>query len=132
MNEILATAHRLGTLIGSHPAVASYRELTRQLDLDISARSLLGQFEQLMEMLAQKEANMQPIEIAEKQQMQTLQQSIQMHPLIKKLSLAERDYRLVMQKVQETINGGLTGQAAPAEAAGAGEVAAAPSKIILE
>ena len=103
-NEILNASTKLGALIGTHPAVASYRELTRQLDLDVSARTLLGQFEQLMETLAMKEANMQPIEIAEKQQMKTLEQSIAIHPLLKKLMAAQVEYMEMMRKVQECIN----------------------------
>ena len=50
--DITNAAARLGNLIGEHPAVKAYRELARQLDLDVGARNLLGQFEQLMEALA--------------------------------------------------------------------------------
>ena len=82
VKRILTQAIGLGNIIGEYPAVKSYRELTRQLELDVGARNLLGQFEQLMETLAMKEAQMQPIEIAEKQMAQSLQQSIQIHPLL--------------------------------------------------
>jgi len=126
---ITNAAARLGNLIGEHPAVKSYRELGRQLDLDIGARNLLGQFEQLMEMLAMKESQGQPIEIAEKQQAQSLQQSIQIHPLLQKLVAAQQEYMELMKQVQETINGGINGQIH-----GTPEGPAAPpaSKIILE
>ena len=131
LNEILAAAKRLGGMIGSHPAVSTYREVTRQLELDIGARNLLGQFEQLMEMLAMKEANMQPIEIAEKQQVQQLQQSIAIHPLLKRLMQSQQEYMEVMKKVQESINGGLAGQPG-AEATAEMEAEKPASKIILE
>ena len=131
-NEIFAQAAHLGRLIGSHPAVQTYREVTRQLDLDINARNLLGQFEQLMEMLAMKEANMQPIEISEKKQAEQLQQSIALNPLLKRLMTAQVEYMELMKTVQSNINDGLTGKA-PAPAVGDGSPAAepAPSKIIL-
>ena len=125
LNEILTAAGGLGRLIGSHPNVATYRELVRQLELDVSAQNLLGQFQQLMEALSMKEAGGQPIEIAEKRQAEQLQQSMAMHPLLKKLAAAQAEYMQVMEKVQQAINAGLSGQGAPAAPA------AAPSKIIL-
>ncbi len=129
-NDVLSLATRLGNLIGSHPAVANYRSLTRQLDLDITARDLLGQFETLMETLAMKEQAMQPIEIAEKQQLQSLQQSIAIHPLLQRLMAGQREYMELMQKVQEAINAGVAKPEAVAELPA--EKAAPASKIILE
>jgi cell fate (sporulation/competence/biofilm development) regulator YlbF (YheA/YmcA/DUF963 family) len=131
-NAVLNQATNLGQLIGSHPAVQQYRELTRQLDLDITARNLVGQFEQLMETLAMKEANMQPIEIAEKQQAERLQQSIALHPLLKKMMVAQAEYMDLMKKVQEHINQGVSKPAAEAAPEGGTTAPAAPSKIILE
>ena len=127
--DITNAAARLGNLIGEHPAVKAYRELARQLDLDVGARNLLGQFEQLMEALAMKEASGQPIEIGEKQQAQSLQQSIQIHPLLQRLMAAQQEYVELMKQVQETINAGITGQVkGPPE----GVPAAPVSKIILD
>lgn len=132
--EVMAAATKLGNLIGAHPSVQSYRELTRQLDLDISARTLLGQFEQTMEQLAMKEANGQPIEISDKQTVERLQQSIALHPLLKKLMAAQVEYMDLMRKVQETINGALSGRngPAPAQPTVDGPAPSSPSKLILE
>jgi cell fate (sporulation/competence/biofilm development) regulator YlbF (YheA/YmcA/DUF963 family) len=128
-NQVMEAATKLGGLIGTHPSVQSYRELTRQMDLDISARTLLGQFEQMMENLAQKEASGMPIEVADKRNVEQLQQSIAIHPLLKKLMAAQVEYMDLMRKVQETINEGLSkAPSAGAEAA----PAAAPSKILLD
>lgn len=131
-NEVLANATKLGNLIGAHPAVATYRTLTRQLDLDVTARDLLGQFEGLMEQLAYKEQTMQPIEIAEKQKLQSLQQSIAIHPLLQKLMAGQREYMELMQKVQEAINAGVAQPASGAASIEAEAKPATPSKIILE
>ena len=128
-NDVMTQATHLGQLIGAHPAVQQYRELTRQLDLDITARNLVGQFEQLMETLSMKEQNMQPIEIAEKQQAERLQQSIALHPLLKKMMIAQAEYMDLMKKVQEHINQGVS---KPAVEAAPGAAPAAPSKIILD
>ena len=129
INDITAAATKLGGIIGTHPAIGAYRELTRQLDLDISAQKLLGQFEQLVQVLQMKEQQGQPIEVQEKRDFESLQNSIQMHPLIKKLAAAEQEYRAVMTKVQESINAGLTAQLTGAAAP---EAAAPVSKIILD
>jgi cell fate (sporulation/competence/biofilm development) regulator YlbF (YheA/YmcA/DUF963 family) len=111
--NLLAEARKLGALIASQQVVQSYRDLARQVDLDISARSLLEQFEQAMEALAVKEASGQPIEIAEKRNIQSLQQSVTIHPLLKKLVDSQMEYMGLMRKVQEAINSGVNGEAAP-------------------
>ncbi len=133
-NVILAAAHNLGALVATHPTIAAYREILRQLDLDVGAKQLLQQYEQLIEMLSMKEQQMQPIEVAEKQQFERLQQSISMNATLKKFGAAQAEYMDVMKKIQETINQGMSGQPLPPELAGAGggAPAAAPSKIILD
>ena len=126
---LLDEAQRLGNLIGSQEAVKKFREVTAQIDLDVTAKGLLSDFEQLMETLAMKEATMQPIEVAEKQKYQSLQQSMAIHPLIQKLMAAQADYSDLMRKVQESINKGVS---EPAGGNDSKAVAAASSKIILE
>jgi cell fate (sporulation/competence/biofilm development) regulator YlbF (YheA/YmcA/DUF963 family) len=126
---LLDEAQRLGTLIGSQEAVKKFREVTAQIDLDVTAKGLLSEFEQLMETLAMKEATMQPIEVAEKQKYQSLQQSMAIHPLIQKLMAAQADYSDLMRKVQEAINKGVS---EPAGENDSKAVAASSSKIILE
>ncbi|HMD53277.1 MAG TPA: YlbF family regulator [Phycisphaerae bacterium] len=124
---LLTEARKLGGLIGNQSSVKNYRDLSRQLELDISARDLLEQFEQLMEQLAAKEAAMQPIEISEKQKAQSLQQSIAIHPLLKKLMAAQVEYMELMRKVQEAINVGIS----KPEEAGALPAEKPVSKLIL-
>jgi cell fate (sporulation/competence/biofilm development) regulator YlbF (YheA/YmcA/DUF963 family) len=135
-NEILAAATKLGSLVATHPAIATYKEVIRQVDLDVGAKQLLQQYEQLIELLSMKEQQMQPIEVSEKQQFERLQQSISMNSTLKKFATAQAEYMDFMKKVQETINAGMTGQPAPGSAQEiAGEApapAAAPSKIILD
>jgi cell fate (sporulation/competence/biofilm development) regulator YlbF (YheA/YmcA/DUF963 family) len=129
--EILKAASDLGTLVATHPAIAEYRSIIRQLDLDVGAKTLLQQYEQLIEVLSMKEAQMQPIEVAEKKQFEQLQQSIMMNQTLKKFGAAQQQYMELMKQVQESINTGLMGKTP----AGAPAPAAAPapaSKIILE
>ena len=129
--EILAAAGKLGILVSTHPTVISYKETIRQLDLDVGAKTLLQQYEQLIEMLSMKEAQMQPIEIAEKKQFEQLQQSITMNPMLKKFATVQAEYMDFMKKVQEMINAGMSGQPIPEFEGGSGG-GAAPSKIILD
>jgi cell fate (sporulation/competence/biofilm development) regulator YlbF (YheA/YmcA/DUF963 family) len=132
-NDILNAAANFGALVGTHPAIAAYREIVRQLDLDVGAKTLLQQYEQLIEQLSMKEQMGQPIEVAEKKAFEQLQQSIMMNQTLKKFGSAQQEYMELMKKVQETINGGMTGQIpADASAAGGAAPAAAPSKIILD
>lgn len=133
-NEILAAANKLGALVATHPAIATYKEVIRQVDLDVGAKQLLQQYEQLIEHLSMKEQQMQPIEVAEKQQFERLQQSISMNATLKKFAAAQAEYMDFMKKVQETINAGMTGQPAPGSPQEITDAPApaAPSKIILD
>jgi cell fate (sporulation/competence/biofilm development) regulator YlbF (YheA/YmcA/DUF963 family) len=131
--EILKAASDLGALVATHPAIAEYRSIIRQLDLDVGAKTLLQQYEQLIEVLSMKEAQMQPIEVNEKRQFEQLQQSIMMNQTLKKFGAAQQQYMDLMKQVQESINGGLAGKATAGGEAPAPAAAPAPaSKIILE
>ncbi len=135
--EILQAAGNLGAVVATHPAVAAYKEILRQLDLDVGAKQLLQQYEQLIETLSMKEAQMQPIEVGEKKQFEQLQQSIMMNQTLKKFGQAQAEYMDLMKKVQESINDGLAGKTGDAAAAlggggNGGTGGAAASKIILD
>src|SRR3954469_15696455 len=108
--EVLAAAASLGALIATNPAVAAYKETVRQLDLDVGAKTLLQQYEQLIETLSIKEQQMQPIEVAEKKQFEQLQQSIMMNVTLKKFAAVQGEYMELMKKVQEAINAGMSGK----------------------
>jgi cell fate (sporulation/competence/biofilm development) regulator YlbF (YheA/YmcA/DUF963 family) len=130
--DILKAAANLGALVATHPSIAAYREIIRQLDLDVGAKQLLQQYEQLIEMLSIKEQQGLPIEVNEKKAFEQLQQSISMNQTLKKFGAAQQDYMELMKKVQETINSGMTGQA-PADGSAPAAAAPAPaSKIILD
>lgn len=126
-NEIMEASRKLGQLVATHPVVGEYMTVVRQLDLDVAAQEMLGKFQQLMQHVMMKEQTGQPIEIGEKTALQSMSQSIQIHPLLSKFFKIREEYGQLMQGVQENINVGLTGPAAAA-----GEPAAEPSKIILE
>ena len=125
-NEIMAASRGLGQLIGTHPSVNGYKEVLRQLDLDVGAQDLLGKFQQVMEQVMVKEQSGQPIGLGEKQALESMSQSIKIHPLLSRFFKTQEEYAGLMRSVQEEINKGLSGQAP------AGEPAAAPSKIILD
>lgn len=128
--EILAQAAKLGQVIGTDPAVKNFRELSRQLELDVGARDLLQQFQQLVEQLSYKEQMGQSISMPEKSQFESLQQSLKIHPLLQKIGVAQKEYTDLMQLVQEQVNKGVSG--APADAAASIEAPKPASKIILE
>jgi cell fate (sporulation/competence/biofilm development) regulator YlbF (YheA/YmcA/DUF963 family) len=131
--DILKAAANLGALVATHPAIGAYKEIIRQLDLDVGAKTLLQQYEQLIETLSIKESQMQPIEVSEKKQFEQLQQSIMMNQTLKKFGTAQQEYMDLMKKVQEQINEGMAGKAgSAAEGALGAAPAAAPSKIILD
>ncbi len=129
---LLTEAKKLGSVIARQAAVRNYRELSRQLELDIGARSLLEQFERAMEGLAMKEASGQPLDLSEKQKIQSLQQSVSIHPFLKKLIASQIEYMDLMRAVQEAITEGVN---QPVEANlvadQASPTAPAPSRLII-
>lgn len=128
---LIIEARKLGGLIAQQPVVKSYRELTRQLELDIGARSLLEQFERSMELLAMKEASGQPLDLAEKQKIQSLQQSVAIHPFLKKLIGAQLEYMELMRNVQEAINDGVNEPAGAAKEIDSTSAPAAPASQLI-
>ena len=128
---LIIEARKLGGLIAQQPVVKSYRELTRQLELDIGARSLLEQFERSMELLAMKEASGQPLDLAEKQKIQSLQQSVAIHPFLKKLIGAQLEYMELMRNVQEAINDGVNEPAGAAKEIDSTSAPAAPTSRLI-
>ena len=128
---LIIEARKLGGLIAQQPVVKSYRELTRQLELDIGARSLLEQFERSMELLAMKEASGQPLDLAEKQKIQSLQQSVAIHPFLKKLIGAQLEYMELMRNVQEAINDGVNEPAGAAKEIDSTSAPAAPASRLI-
>ncbi len=114
--EILSAARDLGKLIASHPAAVKFEDIVKQLQADVEAQRLLTDLNRHMEALGEKEAQGQPIEVADKRKLEELQGKMIRHPLLSKFQMVQMDYLDLMRQVDDALAGGspaATGGAAP-------------------
>lgn len=103
--EILSDARELGKKIATHAAAAKLEEAIRKLQADVEAQRALNDFNRHMAKLSEKEAAGQPIEVADKQQLEKLQGAVIRNPLLRDLQIAQMDYSDLMRKVDEAMAG---------------------------
>ena len=103
---MLAGARDLGKLIATHDAARKFEDILTKLQADTEAQRVLNDFNRALQRLGQKEAQGQPIEVAEKRQLEDLQNKVIRNPLLAKFQMAQMDYLDLMRKVDEAMSGG--------------------------
>jgi len=101
--DILDTATKLGRMISESQPVTTFHSLLDNLKQDKDAQRLLDDLNGLTEKLAEKEGNVQPIEVEEKQQLEQMRTEVAQHPLLSKLQVAQMDYVDLMRQVDEAV-----------------------------
>lgn len=104
--EILDAAASLGKLISKHQAAIKFEQIVKQLQEDVQAQRLLTDLNRHIEKLGQREAQGQPIEVADKRTLEDLQHKVISHPLLSQFQMVQMDYLDLMRKVDDVINGG--------------------------
>lgn len=99
--QILDAAEKLGKLITEHPAIARYAEAQKGVAADPEASRLFQQFDQEVSVLGQQEQSGQPITAAQKQKLQTLQQTIASNLKVKAFSIAQVELTELLRKVSQ-------------------------------
>ena len=112
--EIVQAAQALGKLIATHPAAARFESVMHRLQQDTEAQRALNDLNRLGEKLAQKEMQGQPIEVAEKRQLEQLRARVSTNLLLGEVQMAQMDYLDLMRQVDEAISGPEPAAAAPA------------------
>ncbi len=102
-SAILEAADHLGQLIRQHPATQQLDTLIKQLEDDVEAQRLSTDLSRHRETLAEKQRDGKPIEVDDKRRLETLQQAVAGHPVLRKLQMAQMDYVDLMRKVDEKI-----------------------------
>ena len=123
--EIITLAAELGELIADHEASASMESAVKALQGDTASQQALGQLNQYATALEAKAAQGQPIEVADKRQMEELQQAVVLNPLLASFQRSQMAYVDLLRKVDDAI----TGKPAD-EGAGAGAPPPQPSPIV--
>ncbi len=112
--EIISDAEKLGALIADHASVLKLQEISQRLSEDIEAQRAMADLNRHMESLQEKQQSGQPIEVADKHKLESLQKVVSKSKVLRDLQMAQMDYLDLMRRVDEA----LTGEA-PASSEGA-------------
>ena len=103
--EILEAAAKLGQMISEHPAAKKMEDTISKLQSDTEAQQILTDYNQTIQTLSQKEAQGQPIEVADKAKLGELQKKVAMNPNLRDFQMVQMDYVDLMRRVDEAIAG---------------------------
>ena len=110
--KLLEQAKALGEAIAAHPSVQAWRQAANAVAADADTRKLLGEYRQHAEHLRQLEAEMKPVEVADKHKLADLQSQVAGNALIKQMMAAETDYVSLMNRINQAMAEPLTNEAA--------------------
>jgi len=126
--EILQKARELGELIASHDSAKKLEDVLQRLENDQDAQRALNDYNRHLQTLAEKQQQGKPIEVADKQQLETLQKGVVTNPVLRDFQMVQMDYVDLMRKVDEAMGGQTPTGTGPAGAMGsAGAAATSPA-----
>lgn len=123
MTQILTAAEKLGQLITEHPAMQRYVDAQKAVAGDPEASRLFGEFDRVVQELAQQEQSGRPLDEAQRMRLQQLQQTIATNLRVKAFSLAQYELTDVLRQVSQAWQKPV----ARAQSAARGEQPAAPA-----
>lgn len=103
--QILEAATKLGQMISEHPAAKKMEDTITKLQSDADAQKILTEYNQTIQTLSQKEAQGQPIEVADKAKLGELQKQVAMNPNLRDFQMVQMDYVDLMRRVDDAISG---------------------------
>lgn len=101
--EIIDAAQKLGQLIQQHQAATNYEEAVAAIEANPDAKSLLMDYNKLMQTVMEKQQTNQPIEVDEKHKLEELQTQVIDNQILKNLQVAEMDYADLRRKINQAI-----------------------------
>ena len=102
-DEILEQAKRLGELIRTHPRYVMLRASDEAVRADKAATDALEAYNKAAAEIARKEVATEPVEVAEKRELQRLHNAVAANETIKAFTLAQADYAELMRRMNDTI-----------------------------
>jgi len=102
-DEILEQAKRLGELIRTNPRYVTLRAGDEAVRADKTATDALEAYNKAAAEIARKEAATEPVEVAEKRELQRLHNAVAANETIKAFTLAQADYAELMRRMNDTI-----------------------------
>ena len=103
VDEVLEQAKRLGELIRTHPRYVMLRASDEAVRADKAATDALEAYNKAAAEIARKEVATEPVEVAEKRELQRLHNAVAANETIKAFTLAQADYAELMRRMNDTI-----------------------------
>ena len=118
---LIKSARELGEQLGKNPKVARLEAAIKKLREDTEAQRALNDLNRHLNAVAQKEMSGQPIEVADKQKLRDLQNTVVHNLVLREFQLAQMDYVDLVRKLDDATYGsseaaaavGVTGQGDP-------------------
>lgn len=115
---LIKSARELGEQLGKNPKVARLEAAIKKLREDTEAQRALNDLNRHLNAVAQKEMSGQPIEVADKQKLRDLQNTVVHNLVLREFQLAQMDYVDLVRKLDDATYGsseaaaavGVTGQ----------------------
>lgn len=104
MEEILKKANELGLMIRGTEISARFEEISKKIENDKDAKTLLEEYIQAMQEFEEKEASGRPIEAEEKKKMQDLSEKVSQNQLIKEFIATQTYFYNLMMQIQNAIS----------------------------
>jgi cell fate (sporulation/competence/biofilm development) regulator YlbF (YheA/YmcA/DUF963 family) len=114
--EIIDAATKLGKLIAENTVGQKLDSAIKKLEDDMDAQRAMNDYQRFIQTLSEKEATGKPIEVAEKQKLQTLQNAVVHNLTLQQFQIAQMDYLDLMREVDQVISAQSTGLQAAADA----------------
>jgi len=111
-DEIMKQATKLGELIAEHETSRRLEKAVAGLQADLEAQRAMTDLNRYAQSLETKARSGQPIEVAEKRKLETLESAVVANPLLVGLQRAQMDYVDLLRQV----DGAITGKAPDADA----------------
>lgn len=119
-NDIIAHAEKLGQMLVDHPSVTKYKQAQKSVAEDTDARSLMGDFNRMIEALGRQEQQGLSISDAQRLSLESLQSKLASNIKVKALNIAQMEFMDLLRKVSESWQKPLGGAMGAPEAAVAG------------
>lgn len=101
---IIKQADELGRLIAQHDATRRYDQAIQALEKDTDAQRALTDLNRHIEMLAEKESQGKPIEVADKRKLESLQSAVIASKTLRDVQVAQMDYVDLMRQVDDAMS----------------------------
>ena len=112
--ELVKAAAALGKQLSDNPKVDRLEKAVKKLREDTEAQRALNDLNRHLQLVTEKEVSGRPIEVEDKQKLQSLQTAVVHNLVLKEFQLAQMDYVDLVRKLDDA----MYGKSAAAEAVG--------------